>query len=497
MRVSAIPSLDEHSADVTVLPVSYAGELPPVTRAAGRLLGLDLGLIARRFRLDKAGDHCWVPTTDAYPGGDVLLVQVSAHPDGTVTAESLRLAATRAARNVHRLSVNCALTSVEMVGGNAAGIVTEAFVLGSYEFARYRTAASGQTVSIEELFLSGVAQSEVDAALIVAAATNLSRDWTNLPAGDLTPHDFADIARSLAEAHGLDIHVLDNAALSAGGFGGLVGVGAGSVNPPVLIELSTGEAGASGHTALVGKGITFDTGGLDLKRLDAMGTMKCDMAGAASILATMTALPQLGYSTNVRGYLACAENMPGGGAVRPGDILTHRNGTTTEVISPDAEGRLVLGDALAFAAESNPMRMIDVATLTGSTGLGIELWGVLGTDRALTADLIAAGAQCGEPGWELPLWTGYRKAIESDVADVKNLQLGVVADFGAILGALYLREFVAEIPWAHMDIGSSAFRHNADEMWAAGATGEPTRTLIRYLIDQESAAAANEYVGTR
>ena len=387
MRVSVIPTLDQHPADVTVLPVYLAGDMPAVTRTAGGFLGLDLGAIAQRFGLDKAGDHCWVPTTHAYPGGDVLLVQVSDRSDGAVTTESLRRAATRAARVVRRARVNCALTAVD----GAAGTVTEAFVLGAYDFARYKTLVSGQTASIEELFLSGVGQSEVDAALIVAEATNLSRDWTNLPGGDLTPNDFADLARDQAKACGLAFHVLDNEALAAGGFGGLVGVGAGSVNPPVLIELSTDNPGDNGHTALVGKGITFDTGGLDLKRLEAMSTMKCDMAGAASILATMIALRRLGCSANVRGYLACAENMPGGSAVRPGDILTHRNGTTTEVISPDAEGRLVLGDALSFAAESNPVRMIDVATLTGSTGLGIELWGVLGSDRTLTADLIGAG----------------------------------------------------------------------------------------------------------
>jgi leucyl aminopeptidase len=197
----------------------------------------------------------------------------------------------------------------------------------------------------------------------------------------------------------------------------------------------------------------------------------------------MTALRRLGCPANVRAYLACAENMPSGSAVRPGDILTHRNGTTSEMISPDAEGRLVLADALALAAESAPTRMIDIATLTGSTALGTDLWAVMGTDRILAAQLVAAGQQCGEPGWELPLWSNYRKAIESEVADVKNLQTGLVADFGAILGGLYLREFVGEIPWVHMDIGSSAFRHQPDEMWAAGATGNPTRTLIRYLVD--------------
>jgi len=484
MRISVIASFDEHDADVTVLPVLKAGELPPVTRAAGAVLGLDLGSIAQRFELDKPGEHCWIPDNGEHRGGDVLLVQVSEPTDGGVTADSLRQAATGAARAIHRPRVNCALTAVNLTSGDATGIVTDAFVLGGYSFGRYKTAASGRQAAIEELFLSGVNESDVKIARIIAEATNFARDLTNLPAGDLTPHGLADIARDQAEAHGFSVRLLDNDELVAGGFGGLVAVGAGSVNPPVLIELATGDPGAGDHTALVGKGITFDTGGLDLKRLDAMSTMKCDMAGAASILAVMTALRQLGCPANVRAYLACAENMPSGSAVRPGDILTHRNGTTSEMISPDAEGRLVLADALALAAESAPARMIDVATLTGSTALGTDLWAVMGTDRTLAAQLVAAGQQCGEPGWELPLWSNYRKAIESEVADVKNLQTGLVADFGAILGGLYLREFVGEIPWVHMDIGSSAFRHHPDEMWAAGATGNPTRTLIRYLVDQ-------------
>jgi leucyl aminopeptidase len=366
----------------------------------------------------------------------------------------------------------------------SGSLVTEAFLIGAYCYLRYRTSASSTPPAPEHVALGGVDSVVVERSRIVAEATNLARDLTNTPPNDLTPSALADFAREQAGLHDFQVRVMEKEELAAGRFGGLVGVGAGSANPPVLIELSVGEP-TGPHTAVVGKGITFDSGGLDLKRLTAMSTMKCDMAGAAAVLAAVTAMGQLGGPVPVRAYLACAENMLSGSAMRPGDVLTHRNGMSAELVSPDAEGRLVLADALAYAAEHGPDRIIDVATLTGSTALGADLWAVMATDRALSADLIEAGNAAGEPGWELPLWTKYRPAILSEVADVKNFKFGITQDFGSILGALYLREFVNGRPWAHVDIGETAFREDASDLWAAGATGSLTRTLIGYLLQQK------------
>jgi leucyl aminopeptidase len=268
--------------------------------------------------------------------------------------------------------------------------------------------------------------------------------------------------------------------LSAGGFGGLVGVGAGSVHPPRLIVLESGDPSAP-LTALVGKGITFDSGGLDLKRLEDMLTMKTDLAGVASVLAAMTALDDMGSGLHIRAVLACAENMLSGTSTRPGDILRHRNGMSTEIVSPDAEGRLVLADALSYVCEGRPERVVDVATLTGSTALGRDVWAAIGTDQELVQKVVNAGSRAGDPGWQLPLWEGYDSYVRSSVADTKNAALGIKWNFGAILGALYLRQFVGSTPWAHLDISATVFRDEEDELWCQGATGTSTRALISVL----------------
>jgi leucyl aminopeptidase len=232
--------------------------------------------------------------------------------------------------------------------------------------------------------------------------------------------------------------------------------------------------------ALTGKGITFDSGGLSIKDAKQMEWMKADMAGAATILGAMRAIGQLKPKVNVVAAIPSAENLPGASAIRPGDVLTHRGGTTSEVLNTDAEGRLVLADALAYLAEQKPTMIVDAATLTGACmiALGEEIWGVMGTDRALIRDLIDCGRESGEPGWELPLWAPYRKQIRSSVADVKNIgdRYG-----GAITAALFLKEFVGDVPWAHMDIAGTAFAEKAGDYWPRGATGNPVRTIIRFV----------------
>ncbi|HJP65159.1 MAG TPA: hypothetical protein VKA30_02515, partial [Actinomycetota bacterium] len=254
----------------------------------------------------------------------------------------------------------------------------------------------------------------------------------------------------------------------------------GSANEPRLIELTYKGAGSDRPVAVTGKGITFDSGGLSIKPADGMETMKDDMGGAAAALATMRAIGELKPKINVIAAIPSAENMPGGSAIRPGDVLRHYGGKTSEVLNTDAEGRLVLADALAYLSEQNPTAIIDTATLTGAAmiALGSDLWAVMGSDDELIGDLLDAGRAEGEPGWQLPLWTEYRRKIESSVADVKNIgdRWG-----GAITAALFLKEFVGDVPWAHLDVAATAFVSGRERDWPRGATGSPARTLIRYI----------------
>jgi leucyl aminopeptidase len=288
----------------------------------------------------------------------------------------------------------------------------------------------------------------------------------------------------MAAFQGLECKIWTKAELQRGGFGGIVGVGSGSVNDPRLIELRYRGGGTEAPIAVTGKGVTFDSGGLNLKDAAGMEPEKSDMGGAAAALAVMRAVGQLKPKVNVIAAIPTAENMPGGSAIRPGDVLRHRGGKTSEVLNTDAEGRLILADALAYLTEKSPKVIIDAATLTGAAmvALGHEIWTILGSDRDLVRSLIEAGEAEGEPGWELPLYTEYRKNIESSVADVKNTgpRWG-----GAINAALFLKEFVGDVPWAHMDVAGPAFSYNGGEYWPKGATGSPARTIIRYI---ESAA---------
>jgi leucyl aminopeptidase len=292
----------------------------------------------------------------------------------------------------------------------------------------------------------------------------------------------------MAKEVGLTCKIWTEAELRKGGFGGILGVGQGSVRPPRLIELKYTGGGRGAPIALTGKGIVFDSGGLSIKDASGMETMKCDMGGAGSILGAMRAIALLKPKINVIAAIPSSENMPSGSAIRPGDVLRHRGGTTSEVLNTDAEGRLVLADALAYLNEKNPRVIIDTATLTGAcmVALGTDLWGAMGNDRRLIQDVLDAGVAAGEPGWELPMYEPYRKLIDSDVADIKNVgkRFG-----GAITAAMFLREFVGDTPWVHLDIAGPAFTDRPGDYWPKGATGTPTRALVRYVLSQSGSGS--------
>ncbi|GLX05868.1 leucyl aminopeptidase [Microbispora sp. NBRC 16548] len=457
MEVSFSPHAPaEVGADLLVLPASAAPGL-----------GIEIQLAGFAGR---PGEELLLPRRagDPFHAGAVLLVGLEPDADERAVRRAVGHAAPRMA--------DFATVAVALPH---PGAVVEGVRLGGYRFDRYKSAPESRAV--ERLLLLGPEDAEAVArAEVVAEAVTFTRDLVNTPAGDLVPMTLARRAVEMAEEAGLDARVLAADELREGGFGGILGVGAASANPPCLIEVSYPGDGKSGVVGLAGKGITFDAGGLGIKSLKAMSTMKSDMAGGATMLAVVRAAARLGLPTGVVAVVPAAENMVSGSATRPGDVLRHRNGVTTEVADTDAEGRLVLADALAYLAERRPDAIIDVATLTYSVmhALGEDITGVLGNDRALLGALTAAGEAQGEPLWEMPLWRPYLERIRSDVADFKN-DGGEHAD--VILAALFLENFAGGVPWAHLDFAATAYLDRATDLGPVGATGAMVRTLISYL----------------
>ncbi|MET0579131.1 MAG: leucyl aminopeptidase, partial [Ilumatobacteraceae bacterium] len=315
---------------------------------------------------------------------------------------------------------------------------------------------------------------------VIANAAQLARDLANTPPGHLTASRIADVAIAVAAASGLEIEVFDAEALAALGCGGMLGVNAGSEEPPRMIKLTYRPTGTpSGHLAMVGKGVMYDSGGISLKPSDAShASMKMDMSGAAAVLSSMSTLAALGCPTTVTGYMMCTDNMPSGSAMKLGDVLTIHGGTTVEIHNTDAEGRLVLADGLALATEEQPDAIVDIATLTGAcmVALGTAMAGVLGNDQPWIGQIEAASSAADEPVWQLPLEKRrYRKLLDSDIADVKNVG-GPYG--GAITAAIFLSEFAGDVPWAHLDI-AGPMKVDADDAWRSrGATGFGTRLLV-------------------
>ncbi len=482
-------------ADVLVLPVYEGPEAGPGVKD---VKGIDLLSLYREAKLKgKAGESLLVPNAgvEALGAASVLLVGLGAKREAG--PDAVRRGIGRVARQlVKRTSI---ATTLAQAGGRnaeeAAQAVVEGLELGAYRFDRYKSKVEDDR-ALETLTILGTPRwntRAVKAAIrrgeVVSEAAAWARDLVNTPAADMTPIELAAAAQAMAEEVGLEVKVWTEEELEEGGFGGIIGVGRGSGNPPRLIELTYRGAPASqAPIALTGKGISFDSGGLSIKSADGMETMKCDMGGAASILATMKAVALLKPKVNVIAAIPSAENMPSGTATRPGDVLHHRGGKTSEVLNTDAEGRLVLADALAYLTEKEPRAIIDTATLTGAcmVALGTDVWGVMSNDRSLARDLVAAGEASGEPGWELPLHRPYRKLIDSDVADIKNTgkRYG-----GAITAGWFLAEFVGDTPWAHMDIAGPAFADKAGDYGPKGATGVPVRTLVRYILAQAAKPA--------
>ena len=492
---AAAGPLDATEADVVACVVTSAHDAARIPRDAERLAtvaGLDLAAVLASLHITgKSGDVARVPLT--VRDRTVLGLFVGAGEHDQAGAGAVRRAAAVVARN----ATKDAALAVAVPGDVAVGmddeeralVIAEGVGLGAYAYTTYRTKHADMP-SLERIVL--VPGDGVDADAVarggrrgraVVEATNTARDLVNTPPAFKRPPDLASRLADLASAGGLTSRVLAETELTEGGFGGIIGVGRGSATQPRLVELSyAGEGAGDAHVVLVGKGITFDSGGLSLKPSESMATMKSDMSGAAAIAGAMLAAASLGLPVRVTGLLALAENMPGGDATRVSDVLTHRNGTTVEVLNTDAEGRLVLADALAYGQELKPTVMIDLATLTGGqiVALGNRIAAIMGTDDDLLNALLSAGEAAGERLWRLPLAEEYREHLKSEVADLKNI--GKPREAQSIVAALFLKEFAGDVPWAHLDIAGPAFDDSGDGgLIPKGATGFGVRTLVRYL----------------
>ncbi len=422
--------------------------------------------------------------------GDVVALTLSGteHPvvllagvgDGTpVALRKAGAALARAARDDERLALALPTeVTPEQLTALAVGV----------GLASYRIKTTGPRLQGAALVVPSVtapAAAALRAAVTATDVTVVARDLANAPALELSPQTFAERAQARGEEHGFEVTVRDERWLAEHGFGGLVAVGQGSQRPPRLVELRY-EPGKQGRpTVLVGKGITFDSGGLSIKPADGMMTMKTDMSGAGAVLAAMTGLKRAGVRRRVIGLLPLAENMPSGSAQRPGDVIRHYGGRTSEVLNTDAEGRLVLADALAYAdATLDPQTVVDLATLTGAAtlGLGRRHAALYATDPALVGELEAAAEASGERVWHMPLVEEYRQAIDSDIADLRNAaDPGRHFSGGSITAALFLREFAGPRRWAHLDIAGPARAESDEDVVAKGATGFGARLLLAWL----------------
>lgn len=419
----------------------------------------------------KDGDIAVVATGGTLPYGEVVFVGVGEDP----TPETVRRAAGSAARSLK--TVATISTSLQRSCEGGAGAVAMGLALGAYSFDKHKSEPKPSRISS----VSFVDGTEVDRdaageAMVIVDGVVLARDLVNEPAMYKSPETMAEIASGMAAETGLGIRILDESEIESERLGGLHGVSLGATNPPRLVELRYEPDGAKAFLAVVGKGIVFDSGGLSLKPAASMEEMKTDMSGAAAVFGAMKAIARLGLAVKVVGITPLTENMPGGAAMRPGDVLHTRNGKTIEVLNTDAEGRLVLADGLALAVEQSPDLVIDLATLTGAcmVALGKKIGGLFGTDDAV-AMVSDAAATAGERLWHLPLPEDYRKQIDSDIADMKNTgdRYG-----GAITAGLLLKEFAGEGPWAHLDIAGPARAPETEGYVLKGGTGFGVRTIV-------------------
>lgn len=492
ITTSGDPVLAPSDVTTIAVPVLPDGDGVALGPGAADLLDrfdLDLfALLEYHHATGKAGEVVHHPVL-ARPADLPDLRSILLVGTGSGDAADLRRAGAAVARRV-KGEQKVVVTLAALADDAGLRGLVEGLVLGSFVFHRRSTPPAKGPV--REVVLAGAIGREdaLERAVAVSRAAWSARALALVPSNEKNPVWLADRAVEEGKAVGLDVTVWDQKRLEAEGFGGILGVGQGSANPPRLIRLDYTPRKANRrtrHVVLVGKGITFDTGGYSIKPSDGMMTMKRDMTGAGVVLAVMAALGAVDCPVRVTGLMACAENSVSGHAMRPGDVLRHYGGRTSEVNNTDAEGRLVLADALAYAvSELKPDVLVDVATLTGAmkVALGQRTGGFFATDEALAGLLSGAGSAAGEPLWQLPLHDDYLDRIDSKVADADNAGGAP----GAITAALFLRAFTGGLPWAHLDIASAGDSPVDAFEWTAGATGFGARALLHWLEQRDPLA---------
>ena len=402
-------------------------------------------------------------------------------------AETCRWLRQRGVDSIASIAQGAGINGISLEG--SAQAVTEGALLGLYTFRRHKTKKENELGEIKQLLVVShkkekpLLEQGINSGKILAEAANWARDMVNEPANYMTPSQMAEAARLLAKSSGLTIEVLEREQMAELGMGALLGVAQGSQQPPKFIILNyKGSDSDEIDVALVGKGITFDSGGISIKPSERMAEMKGDMAGGASVMAALSATARLKAKINVTAIVPATENLPSGSALKPGDILTAMNGKTIEVVNTDAEGRLILADALSYAQRLGAKSIIDVATLTGAckVALGTVCSGAFSNNQELVDKVIAAGNKSGELIWQLPMYDEYKEQLKSDVADIKNI--GGRYGGGAITAAKFLAEFIDDTPWVHLDIAGTSDSDKEHGYLVKGATGIPARTLLNLVL---------------
>ena len=478
---SAAP--DKVRADLLAVPVFTGPKLGPGADVVDRALGKTLLAFVSEAGFEaKRGEVLAVPTAGRLGAKAVVLVGMG--DADSIDTDALRRAGAALARRsakVEKVATTLLDAAPDALDrGDAAQALAEGIALGAYQFLTYKSDAKPSLLSRVQVL--GRANTNVRDGLArgvrIAQAVEWARALVNEPAEAKSPETVVKVARALARANGLTVRVWSGEQLHRERLGGVLGVGAGSDRPPRFLRLAYEPRGARSTLALVGKGVVFDSGGLSLKTAGGMETMKTDMSGAAAVIAAMSTLRDLDVKTRVIGYVPLVENMPSGNAMRPGDVLRMRNGKTVEVLNTDAEGRLILADALSLASEDKPDAIVDIATLTGAVtiALGDKIAGLMGTNDAWSTQVRDAADRVGERTWPLPLPDDYRKLLDSEIADLRNISTG--GGGGTLTAGLFLREFVDGAPWVHLDVAGTA-RASADDGYnSRGGTGYGVRTFI-------------------
>jgi leucyl aminopeptidase len=478
-------ALNEVSTGLLVVGL-HAGEDPPASVRAAAEPALSGGDFS-----GKEGETALLYADLAAP----RLLLVGLGEPSSFTLERLRRTSASAAKRARSLGAREAAFVLREPGsagvGASARAAAEGAALGLYRFTRYKMggAEPERVLDSLELILDDSADEEAasrgaEVGVKVAAAALLARDLANEPSNTATPEHLAAQAREMAERHGMEVEVLDRAGIEDEGLAGLATVGRSAANGPRFIVLEHRGGGDDAPIVLVGKAVTFDSGGISIKPSSGMENMKFDMSGGAAVLGAMEAVGALDLPLNVVALVPATENLPGGGAFKPGDVLRMHSGKTVEILSTDAEGRLILADALSYARRYAPAAVVDCATLTGAcyVALGDHASGLMGNDEDLISEVQTAGEATGERAWPLPLFDEYTEQIRGDVADIKNSggRYG-----GALTAGAFLKEF-ADFPWAHLDIAGTAYGKKGNAYTPKGATGVPARLLVEFLMGRAS-----------